>query len=550
MARTTLPVRNGTLPVRDGYSRHTVSSTLFYLFAARHWVEMVSLAGVDSKPPREFMLSGRVPEGWKSVGGSARVPAHGGFDILRNGIKDVCVPSPSVSSAKGMNFLEREFLGSFTIQTFKLGIQLAKLDQVQFEGAQLKEGDGAKSIFYGQIKMSVFGKILQRVQAYQTLYNPGNIDRVFIDIGAGLGQAVIAAAAFGGYSRVVGIEILPRLHKKSLEYLAGMRNIQFKHDSKIDLLCGDAFKKPFSAEWLKKDAGQPASQIVAYVNNASSTCMFQVAQHAALHMNLGDVVVSTYMPLPSQCFTIVDLQTKDPNNTWGDANVYIQIKSKNLEEEGLSRKEDIVREGAKQCESIGNDISLVGAEKVLSFLQTYYDLEHSESGKVVHILDAGCGIGAMAHWIETLSSSFIVVGVDLCSHNIIFAKSNFDNCDYYCMDLAELSSEFGQNEDAFDVIICNHVFEHLDGVAEMEAILLQMQFILRGRSGRLYLSLGLGLAAVEKEDSRALDRNSMAACLNVNSIRGMLSKSNFALESYDASEDGKTRSIVARRLAS
>ena len=209
-----------------------------------------------------------------------------------------------------------------------------------------------------------------------------------------------------------------------------------------------------------------------------------------------------------------------------------------------------MREGAKQSEAIGNDISLVGAEEVLSFLQTYYDVEENESGKRIHILDAGCGIGAMAHWIETLSSSFVVVGVDLCSHNIIFAKSNFDNCDYYCMDLTELSAEFGQNEDAFDIIICNHVFEHLDGVAEMEAILLQMQSILRGGSGRLYLSVAFGLAAIEQHGSHALSPNSMAAYLDEDSVRGMLSKSNFELESYAASDDGKTRSIVARRLAS
>lgn len=147
----------------------------------------------------------------------------------------------------------------------------------------------------GEIRFDAFALVFQKIRRhYGGLQRPGGI---FYDIGSGMAKPVFAAALLHPFTRCVGVELLPSLHKAALElqqqwqattapaYVAA----KGAAPPAVDLHCGDLL----TFDWSGAD-----------VVLASSTCFSQQlmdeisAQAAALRP--GTFFVSLTHPLTDE----------------------------------------------------------------------------------------------------------------------------------------------------------------------------------------------------------------------------------------------------------
>lgn len=86
------------------------------------------------------------------------------------------------------------------------------------------------SFTYGEIDFIYFGKLLEKVKP--------QAGECLVDLGSGIGKAVLATALLYPQINVVGIELLTRLHELSLKQLKkfnAVNNIQFINDDILNV---------------------------------------------------------------------------------------------------------------------------------------------------------------------------------------------------------------------------------------------------------------------------------------------------------------------------
>ena len=101
---------------------------------------------------------------------------------------------------------------------------------------QRNNGIFVDGIQYGEVDMTAFASALAWV-------SPKSGER-FIDLGSGIGKAVLAAAASYAFESCTGVEILEPLHDAALRALATCRKTLLAHE--VEFICADALEHPWS----------------------------------------------------------------------------------------------------------------------------------------------------------------------------------------------------------------------------------------------------------------------------------------------------------------
>lgn len=147
----------------------------------------------------------------------------------------------------------------------------------------------------------------------------------FVDIGAGIGKAVFAAALSHDFSKVVGIEILSGLHAASLKVLESWNVAkkdlpQKKQDMAIELLLGDALTINWSDE-----------TDVAFINATCFTSkMIAILSSEACRLRPGSMVIITSHKLDAAASTYLDccIEETMAMSFPGEVKVYIYKRNK------------------------------------------------------------------------------------------------------------------------------------------------------------------------------------------------------------------------------
>ena len=73
-----------------------------------------------------------------------------------------------------------------------------------------------------------------------------------------------------------------------------------------------------------------------------------------------------------------------------------------------------------------------------------------DKDSVLNILDVGCGVGFTTHELGNYYSNSSLVGVDISSDSISYAKENFKNQEFICQGIDPKNSPLGE----YDLIFC------------------------------------------------------------------------------------------------
>ena len=230
-------------------------------------------------------------------------------------------PPPFVPDLARLESAERVFSELTELHSLALGKDLSAAER---EGRGIADG-AMHSLVYGETPFRSLGVILQRVQ--HLLGVRSFASAVFLDLGAGTGKPVLAAALLHRWAECRGIELVEGLHAASLELLerwedglpylpAGERRLRHRipaaaRATPVRLLRGDVLE----LDWSDVD--------VAF---ACSTCfdaelMARVSRRAEA-LRPGSVVVTCSDALSSPRFGL--LEEVAMTMSWGPCTVYIQ----------------------------------------------------------------------------------------------------------------------------------------------------------------------------------------------------------------------------------
>jgi SAM-dependent methyltransferase len=102
--------------------------------------------------------------------------------------------------------------------------------RVRTSGKLILESHDAESICY----IAMNWRLLRRVLPRRSVTG----DDVFLDIGSGMGRAVLEAAAAYPFARVIGVELVPELHEIAKQNMATTtRRLRCRN---VELVCADA----------------------------------------------------------------------------------------------------------------------------------------------------------------------------------------------------------------------------------------------------------------------------------------------------------------------
>ena len=108
---------------------------------------------------------------------------------------------------------------------------------------QRVSGVYAEGIQYGEVEARAFAYALTWVAAVKDGEDKA---RHFVDLGSGVGKAVLTAAATGGFASVTGVELLRPLHDAAVAALAKC-DVAALRGTNVIFECGDALRYDWSS---------------------------------------------------------------------------------------------------------------------------------------------------------------------------------------------------------------------------------------------------------------------------------------------------------------
>lgn len=171
---------------------------------------------------------------------------------------------------------------------------------------------------YGEVTYEGMKKILSYLQ---NNFNEENENKTFLDLGSGIGRAVVSAALIGNFRKSVGVEILENLHlmsttvKELYDLYALQGQIPFKN------------KKDFpQIEFIREDFHKIdySSFDVVFTN---STCwsekMLKDISKTLLNLKKDSIVINTDHNICFDNKTWMRLKPLQINMSWGIAKTFI-----------------------------------------------------------------------------------------------------------------------------------------------------------------------------------------------------------------------------------
>jgi hypothetical protein len=170
------------------------------------------------------------------------------------------------------------------------------------------QGEETDSLVYGEISYSAMYELVKTLKSKG--YLAGTED-LFLDLGSGVGKAVLMAALLHPFQRCVGFEVLPELHQMAEELL---RKCQTECTSVLQSVQADYLQ----ADW-------PQASVVL----SNSTCLSretfdQLVLKAEL-LPSGSVFISMSKAIHNAQWSLVEYSQKALH--WGVCSFYIYVKN-------------------------------------------------------------------------------------------------------------------------------------------------------------------------------------------------------------------------------
>lgn len=158
-----------------------------------------------------------------------------------------------------------------------------------------------RDLTYGEIDFQGFFKILLDVPGIQER-------KVFYDLGSGVGKAVVAAALLGAFEEVVGVEILPGLHREAVKVSEFLPTV----NSQITFL---------QKNFLEVDLSR--ADLVYTHSTCFSKDLMCAMEKAFESLPAGAIVLTVSQSLPKMEI----IKTGKYPFSWGEGTVYFHLKS-------------------------------------------------------------------------------------------------------------------------------------------------------------------------------------------------------------------------------
>lgn len=179
---------------------------------------------------------------------------------------------------------------------------------------RVAKGLTSTDLAYGEVTFDTMRNILGQLKELDLLKKKKG---TFIDLGAGTGKAVLAAAMLHSFERCVGVEVLHSLHSASNELLETFKDKyadEFRHNPEIEFVLGDIAEFP----WKTAD--------IVFINMAAFTePLVETIKEIASDMPKGACCVTITKQLHLKSFEV--LHTSEQELNWGQSHVYVHVKA-------------------------------------------------------------------------------------------------------------------------------------------------------------------------------------------------------------------------------
>jgi len=189
------------------------------------------------------------------------------------------------------------------------------VDAIKDLSDQIREGLEAAgretdSLVYGEIAYSAMYELLEMLKDKGAI--GGKAGEVFLDLGSGVGKAVLMAGFLHSFEACIGYEVLPELHTMALELFAKARE---DTGTRLESRLGDYME----GEW-------PEATVVL----SNSTCLTRevfdlLVQKAAERLAAGTVLISMSKAVHNPSWSLVEQSQKALH--WGICSFYVYSHS-------------------------------------------------------------------------------------------------------------------------------------------------------------------------------------------------------------------------------
>jgi SAM-dependent methyltransferase len=179
---------------------------------------------------------------------------------------------------------------------------------LSYQSGQRQNLNG-NNFVYGEINFDTFADLLDELP-----YN--SEQRVFYDLGSGVGKPVIAAALLGDFQKLVGIEMLEDLHLESMRvknlFNSDVRKLfPSKAAVQIDFICGNLLTTDFSD-----------GDLVFVQSTCFNEELMEKLEQKCNELKPGSLVITGTKSLPTWQVTGM----KKYKMSWGEACLFFHVK--------------------------------------------------------------------------------------------------------------------------------------------------------------------------------------------------------------------------------
>ena len=189
------------------------------------------------------------------------------------------------------------------------------VDEIKDLSDQIRErleasGRETDSLVYGEIAYSAMYELLEMLKNKGMIGGKGG--EMFVDLGSGVGKAVLMAGFLHSFETCIGFEVLPELHSMALELFA---KAQEDTSSRLESRLGDYMTETW-----------PQATVVL----SNSTCMTremfdQLVQKAADSLPTGAVFISMSKAVHNASWSLVEQSQKALH--WGICSFFVYTHS-------------------------------------------------------------------------------------------------------------------------------------------------------------------------------------------------------------------------------